>query len=132
MPPTALAIVPVRGGSVGVPGKNMRPLAGRPLIWHTLQAAKQARSVADVYVATESEEIASFAQQNGVKVLMHSAELSGPTASTFPVIQQAVRRLSERYTIETYVTLRATSPFRTSDDIDDALATLAQHPKADS
>ena len=78
----ALAIIPARGGSKGIPRKNIRLVCGQPLIAWTIQAARTARSVGRVVVSTDDSEIADVASRFGAEVVRRPAELSGDTASS--------------------------------------------------
>jgi len=75
-----LAIIPARGGSKGIPRKNLQPLAGKPLVAHTIEHARQARSVNRIVVSTDDSEIAAVSKQYGAEVIWRPAEISGDTA----------------------------------------------------
>ena len=111
-----LALVPARAGSKGVPGKNLRTLAGTPLIAHTIQPALE---VFDrVFVTTDSAEIADVARQYGAEVIDRPDALAGDTAAMADVVDHAIHRYTKLYTSPDRVfLLQPTSPFRTSDDI---------------
>lgn len=131
--PVVAAIIPARGGSQGVIGKNMRLLGGKPLIHHTIDAAKRAKKVSIVVVSTEDEAIAEYANSVGVKVLRHPASLSTDSSATYPVIRWALHELEHSgYAINAYAVLRATTPLRTAVDIDNAISILLTNPNADS
>ena len=122
----ALAIIAARGGSKGVPRKNVRSLAGIPLIGYTIAAARGARRLTDVVVTTDDDEIASVALEFGARVpFKRSAELAGDTVAMEPVLQDCVQRLEAAGSvIDVVVLLPATNPFRVSADIDAGLALL--------
>jgi CMP-N,N'-diacetyllegionaminic acid synthase len=131
--PRVVGIIPARGGSSEVSGKNLRIVAGKPLIWYTVDAARRATTPDLVVVSTEDPEISDYARSLGVMVFNHPAELSGQDAPTFPVIQWDLSELHRREIApDICVVMRATSPLRTADDIDRAVAILARHPQADS
>ncbi len=88
--------------------------------------------MSDFIVATESADIANYAAAENVAVLFHPSILSSDTAPSFPVIEQAVRRLSNQTPIDICVTLRATSPLNTGEDIDNAIQLLISEESADS
>jgi CMP-N,N'-diacetyllegionaminic acid synthase len=121
-----LAIIPARGGSKGIPRKNIFPVGGRPLISYTIEAAKKSASVTRAIVSTDSEEIASVAREWGAEVVRRPAELSGDTASSESALIHTVRYLeeSENYVPELLVFLQATSPLRTADQIEACIAQL--------
>ena len=121
---TFLAIVPARGGSRRLPGKNIRPLAGKPLLVWTLEAARQSRHVDDVVVSTDSPEIAEVARQHGVEVpFLRPAELATDTATTESALRHALAQW-EKYRGRHYdyvVVLQPTSPLRRAAHIDEAI-----------
>lgn len=83
MTPDILVIIPARGGSKGVPGKNIKPLCGRPLIHYTIDAARAIAPDADIYLSTDSDEIAASAREAGLEVpFMRPAELAADNAGT--------------------------------------------------
>ena len=128
-----LAIVPARGGSKAIPGKNLVPLAGKPLIAYTVEQARKASSVSRVVVSTDSEEIAKAAHAHGAEVVPRPAELAGDTASSEAALIHCLGVLKERegYEPDLVVFLQATSPLRRASQIDEAVATL-QREDADS
>ena len=121
-----IASICARGGSVGVPGKNIRPLHGKPLIVHTIEQALAANSIDAVYVSTDDEAIADVALRYGARVpFVRPAELATSTAPKVPVIQH----LCDWVTVhdgpyDRIVDLDPTSPLRTVGDIEDCLALL--------
>jgi CMP-N,N'-diacetyllegionaminic acid synthase len=117
---TVLAVVPARGGSKGVPAKNIRPLAGEPLLVHTLRAAGAARLLDLVVVSTEDAEIAAVARAAGAEVVDRPSELATDTARTEPVLLHAVDAVvaAGRPEPEWVVTLEPTAPLRTAATID--------------
>ena len=131
--PIVYGLIPARGGSKGLPGKNIRLLAGQPLISHIIRAALAAETLDKVFVSTDSEEIAAIARECGAEVIVHSAELSADTAPSFGVVANAARIFSaQEHPPEIIVMMRPTSPLCESQDIDQAVRMLAEHPEADS
>jgi CMP-N-acetylneuraminic acid synthetase len=126
------AIIPVRRGSVELPNKNMRPINGVPLLTYTITAAKQSGAVSRVIVSTDDEAAASLARSEGVEAIFHPSELSADDAPTVGVIVWNYRRLATEGAVETLLVLRATSPLRTSADIDNAVNLISRNPDADS
>lgn len=124
-----LGVVPARGGSKGVPRKNIRLLRGKPLIAYALEAAK-ASGLTRVVVSTDDAEIASVAESLGGEVLLRPPHLAEDSVPTLPVLQDVAARLPEKY--DAVMTLQPTSPFRTAAHIDEALALFAANPSADS
>jgi N-acylneuraminate cytidylyltransferase len=129
-----LAIVPARGGSKGLPGKNIRPLAGVPLLVHSLRCAGLATGITRTIVSTDSSEIAAVARAHGGDVpFQRPAELARDDTPMMPVLAHALteieRQEGRRY--ETVVLLDPTSPGRLPADIDGALRLLETDPAAD-
>src|SRR6185312_7476239 len=115
---TVLGIVPARGGSKGIPRKNLAPLAGRPLLAYTASATLRAKRLARVVLSTDDEEIAAVGAEYGLDVpFMRPARLSGDDVQTIDVLQDLVSRLEstgEHY--DAVFTLQPTTPFRRPDD----------------
>jgi N-acylneuraminate cytidylyltransferase len=124
-----IAVIPARGGSKGIPRKNIRPLGGRPLIAYTIEAALGSR-LTRVVVSTEDAEISEISSKLGAEVVARPAELAQDETATLPVLQHAVSQAGGDF--EAVMTLQPTSPFRTSGHIDESIARLAKHPEADS
>lgn len=127
-----VAVIPARGGSKGVPKKNVRPLAGRPLIAYTIDVAKQCPKLARVIVSTDDAQIAQIAKQEGAEVVMRPAELAADDAPTEAALLHVLTMLqAEGYEVDVVVTLEPTSPLRTAALIERCLDTL-QRTDADS
>lgn len=121
-----LGIIPARGGSKGVPGKNIRPLNGKPLIVYTIEAALASR-LTDVIVSTDDDAIANVAREAGANVpFRRPAELSGDSARSIPVAQHALKFMEEvnNTVYDAIMLLQPTAPFRTVEDINCALDIL--------
>jgi N-acylneuraminate cytidylyltransferase/CMP-N,N'-diacetyllegionaminic acid synthase len=128
-----LGLIPARGGSKGVPRKNIRELDGLPLIAHSIQAGLDATAIDSVVVSTDDDEIAQVAETHGGRVpFIRPAELAIDEAPTAPVIDHALETLhSEGEEYDTFVLLQPTSPLRTSTHIDEAYS-LYQESGVDS
>ena len=129
-----LAVVPARGGSRGVPRKNIRVLGGHPLLAYTIAAGRASTRVTDLVVSTEDPEIADVARSYGADVIERPNELATDEAPTAPVIQHAIERV-EQATGRTYdyiLTLQPTTPFRRGWDIDAAVDLLEATPNPDA
>lgn len=111
-----LAIIPARGGSKGLPGKNIRPLGGKPLLAYSIEAALNCPLINRVVVSTESPEIASVAVNHGAEVpFLRQSELAGDRADLGQALQHMTWGLANRgYSPEITVVLVPTSPFRTA------------------
>jgi len=113
-----LAIVPARGGSRGIPLKNLVSLAGRPLIAYTLEAAKKSGICDRIVVSTDNERIAKAANTCKVEVMWRPVRISSHRSSTESAMLHVLGRLQkEQYHPDVIVLLQATSPLRTSRDI---------------
>lgn len=128
-----LAIIPARGGSKGLPRKNVLPVAGLPLIAWTINAAKAAKNVGRVVVSTDDAEIATIARQFGAEVVDRPAELAGDAATSENALLHVLEHLraKENYTPDIVAFLQCTSPLTTADDIDGTIDALRRQ-QADS
>lgn len=125
--PLAVAIIPARGGSKGLPGKNVMRVGGVPLVTRSVAAARAARTVGRVVVTTDDGEIARVAREAGASVVQRPADLSGDTASSESALLHALDALRGSGWDEASVTLfiQATSPFIEPNDLDAAVAAVA-------
>jgi YrbI family 3-deoxy-D-manno-octulosonate 8-phosphate phosphatase len=130
-----LAIIPARGGSKGIPRKNIRPFAGHPLIAYGISAGLQAQTVTRVIVTTDDEEIAEVARSCGAETpFLRPPELAQDRTLDLPVFQHALGWLAEHedYHPDVVVHLRPTTPLRPPDLVDRSVSLLLAHPEADS
>lgn len=130
-----LAIIPARGGSRGVPGKNIKLLAGKPLIAWTIISAKQSKHPMRVIVSTDDEEIASVAREYGAEVpFMRPKEIAKDLSTDVEFIEHALSVLKEKegYVPDVIVRLPPTSPLRLAEDIDKGIDTLIEDVDADA
>ncbi len=119
-----LAIIPARAGSKGIPGKNIKPLNGTPLIGWTCLAAKQSRYIDRLIVSTDDGSIGTVAQQYGCDLpFLRPENLATDTSSSVDLVVHALDNLPERY--DAFVLLQPTSPFRAAADIDACIEKLA-------
>ncbi|OUW17170.1 MAG: hypothetical protein CBD18_05315 [Opitutales bacterium TMED158] len=129
-----LAIVPARGGSKGLPGKNVKTIAGKPLLAWTIAQSKGARLLTRTIVSTDSETIAEIAREHGADIpFLRPAELAQDTSPTADAVIHALDCLQaegERY--DFVAILEPTSPLRQSSDIDRAVSLLADNPNCES
>ncbi len=117
-----ISIIPARGGSKGVAKKNIRLLAGRPLIHYTIHAAQHSKYINNIIVSTDDEEITEVASTEGVTVLKRPPELSGDESPTIDAVHHVIKKCKiEGLNPDIVILLQPTSPFRTSHDIDAAL-----------
>jgi N-acylneuraminate cytidylyltransferase len=130
-----LALIPARGGSKSVPRKNIRPLAGRPLIAYSIAAGLASDTVTRLVVSTDDEEIAAISRSFGAQVpFLRPPALSQDDTPDLPVFHHALEWLAENegYQPEILVQLRPTSPFRRVWHIDQAVYRLLERPEADA
>lgn len=130
-----LGIIPARGGSKGIPGKNIKLLAGKPLIAWTIAAALESKLIDRIIVSTDDEEIASVARAHGAEVpFMRPKEISGDLATDVEFIEHALLHLKVNEEFEPHIVLRLppTSPLRTGEHIDEGIKTLVDTKGADA
>ncbi len=129
---SVVAIIPARGGSKGIPGKNTRLLNNKPLIAYSIEAACEAKMVDQVYVSTDDTHIAQIATDYGASIIHRPPEFATDRASSESALLHALETLEENgIQPELIVFLQCTSPLRTSTDIDLAIQQLREE-KADS
>ena len=131
----AVAIIPARGGSKGIPRKNLRDLGGHPLLAWSIAAADAAETVGRVIVSTDDTDIAEVAREYGADTpFLRPAALAADDTRDLPVFQHALGWLAEHENErpEIVVHLRPTSPLRRAADIDRAVRALAADPAADA
>jgi N-acylneuraminate cytidylyltransferase len=129
----SLAVIPARGGSKGVPGKNLREIAGRPLVAWSILRAREAAAIDTVLVSTDDERIAAVARGHGAEVpFLRPAELATDEAPTEPVMAHALDFYAgEGRTFDTIALLQPTSPLRLPGSIDAAFRQFGDE-RADS
>jgi CMP-N-acetylneuraminic acid synthetase len=133
--PRVLAIIPARGGSKGIPRKNIKDFAGYPLIAYSILAGTRSRLVTRTIVSTDDEEIAAVAREYGAETpFLRPAEFARDNTTDLPVFQHALQWLQEHegYQPDVVVQLRPTSPVRPLTCVDDAVEMLLANPQADS
>jgi CMP-N,N'-diacetyllegionaminic acid synthase len=121
---STIAVIPARGGSKGVPRKNVKPLGGRPLISYTFRVARAAERLDRVVVSTDDDEVARIAAEEGIEVIGRPAALATDESLTEDSLLHVLDTLEVRgeATPEFVVTLEPTSPLRTARLIDECLA----------
>lgn len=118
-----LAIIPARGGSRGILRKNIRLLAGKPLVAYTIEAALHSRLINRVVVSTEDEEIAEIAKKYGAEIIERPEELARDESPTIDAIKHVIETLREKdnYNPDIIVLLQPTTPLRIVEDINNAV-----------
>ena len=121
-----IAIIPARGGSKGIPRKNIRQLVDRPLIAYNIQQAQQSNLITRVIVSTDDEEIGAVAERYGAEVLWRPSEISGDHASSESALLHVIETLEARegYQSDIVVFLQCTSPLTLTEDIDGTIDAL--------
>lgn len=130
-----LAIIPARGGSKGVPRKNIYPILGKPLIVYSIEVALASKQVNRIIVTTDDEEIAKIAKAHGAEVpFLRPKKLAGDKTLDLPVFQHALKWLkdNENYEPDLVIHLWPTSPLRKPEHIDEAISLIKKDPKAHS
>ena len=122
-----IALIPLRGGSKGIPGKNLKKLNGRPLCSYAISAALNSKRINEVWVSSDSQEIVTFVKSNfpGVNLRIRPAKFATDTATTESVILDLIN--SNKFKLaDQLILIQATSPLVTSRDLDCALLQLAE------
>lgn len=130
-----VAIIPVRGGSKGIPRKNLKEINGKPLLAYPIEEALKVSEIDRVIVSTEDEEMAKVARELGAEVpFMRPKELAEDMVPTTPVLQHAVDWLkeNENYDVDVVVLLYATSPMLTSEKIREGVKEIKGKKEVDS
>jgi len=115
-----IAIIPARGNSKRLPGKNIIPLSGLPLIAHSIQYAQAQACIDDVYVSTNDQEIKKVALAHGAKVIDRPEEISGDYEPTHTAVKHVLQTISHK--VDNVVLLQATNPLRPKNLLKDAMA----------
>ena len=127
-----LGVIPARGGSKGIPNKNLALLAGRPLLAYTADAAKASTRLTRTVVTTDDQRIAECAKSLGLDVIMRPSALAADDAPMLPVLQHAIATMREQgFETDVVVLLQPTSPLRRAEHIDAAVDWL-QRTRGDS
>lgn len=130
-----VAIIPARGGSKGLPGKNIKKIGGKPMLHYCVKAALDAKLVDKVIVSTDDEEIAEIAKKSGADVpFVRPKEHSTDTATSEQVLVHCVNWLkeNENYDVDIIVYLQVTDPFKKKGMIDTCVKKLLDNPEIDS
>lgn len=130
-----LGIITARGGSKGIPKKNIKNLAGKPLIEYTFNAVKNSKLINRCIISTDNNEIINFSKSRNMEVpFKRPMELATDTTKSIDVILHAVNYLNkkENYIPDYIITLQPTSPLRTGKDIDNAIELISNDKNADS
>ncbi|WP_201582627.1 acylneuraminate cytidylyltransferase family protein [Psychrobacter jeotgali] len=116
------AFIFVRGGSKGLPGKNIKKLAGKPLLSYSIETAKATPSIEKVFVSTDDKDIESIAQENGAIVIFRPKELATDNAPEWLAWRHAIEWTISHYgSFDEFISLPATSPLRSIEDVEGAI-----------
>lgn len=125
------AFIFARGGSKGLPGKNIKSLAGKPLLQYSIESATASTLIEKVFVSTDDEEIADVARKNNAIVIDRPHDLASDTSPEWLSWRHAITWVKERYgDFDVFVSLPTTSPLRSVEDVDSAITQL-KNKKAD-
>ncbi len=133
--PSVLALIPARGGSKGIPRKNLLPIAGKPMIAYSILQANESRYINRVIVTTDDAEIAEVSREWGAEVpFLRPAEIAGDLSPDIDAFRHALLwlRENEGYEPDVVVHLRPPGPVRRVELIDEAIELLLAHPEADA
>lgn len=125
-----LALIPARGGSKGIPKKNIVKLAGKPLITHSINSAKQSKLISKIVIATDSQKIIKIAKKYRVEVVRLPRKLTGDRSPVIGSVLYALRELEKKgERFDAVALLEPTSPLRKKGDIDNAIKVLLKNYK---
>ena len=125
---TVLAVTPARGGSKGIPGKNVKMIAGRPLIAWSIEAAQESKLIDKYVVSTDDKEIKRVAMEYGAEVLDRPAELAQDDSTILSVLQHTINEVP----CDTLVLLQPPAPVRNKGRIDECISLHKSHPEVDA
>ncbi|MBN3575777.1 cytidylyltransferase domain-containing protein [Vibrio neptunius] len=121
------AFIFVRGGSKGLPGKNIKPLAGKPLLEYSIETAKASSSISKVFVSTDDDEIAKVAIAAGAELIERPSELATDTSAEWHSWRHAINWVQDKFgNFDRFISLPATSPLRSVEDVESSLIRLEQ------
>lgn len=128
-----LAIIPARGGSKGLPGKNIKKMCGKPLIAWTIERAQQCPYIDEVFVSTDSEEIAAVCRRYAIDIpFLRPAELARDTSTSADVVMHVLNFFEKNGThFDYFLLLEPTSPLRKKDDLANAIELAVNNPEKD-
>ncbi|MFE2425710.1 cytidylyltransferase domain-containing protein [Streptomyces sp. NPDC059373] len=126
--PRVLAVIPARGGSKGVPGKNLAPVGGVPLVARAVRACREARLITDVVVSTDDPSIAEAARGAGAEVVLRPAAIAGDTATSEAAVLHAMDDYEARHqaVVDVVLLVQCTSPFITHEEVQGVAAAVVE------
>jgi len=131
---SVLVVIPARGGSKGIPRKNLRTLAGKPLIYYGIKASLASKYKPDVCVSSDDEEVLSIAKQIGAKVVKRDSQIAQDATTLDPVVYDAYKQLEglENKQYDLIVTLQPTSPLLKTASLDDAIDLIVSNSEVET
>lgn len=123
-----IAIIPARSGSKGLPGKNILPLCGKPMLAWSIEAAKKSHAFKAIIVSTDSKEYGAISQEYGASVIYRNEELSNDSASTYDVIKDVFEKIDWK-NLDYFMLLQPTSPLRNEQHIKEAISIFESQAK---
>lgn len=128
-----LAIIPARGGSKGVPRKNIRKFDGKPLLSYAITAGMESKNISKLVVNTEDKEIAKIASSFNCEVIVRNLKIAGDRSLVIDTVLQTLDYFEEKNQyFEAVLLLQPTAPLRNGEDIDNAISLLQSNSKADA
>lgn len=125
-------IIPARGGSKGIPRKNLRPLHGKPLLYYSIALTKKLKPEVDAYVTSDDDEILMVAEKLGAKTLRRDTALAKDVTTLDPVIHDAFTRVSAQKKFDLVITLQPTSPLLKPETLERAIARILENKNIDT
>ena len=125
-----ISIIPARGGSKGLPKKNILELAGKPLIAWTIESSLKSKYISKTIVSSDCDEILNISSKYGSEILKRPDELARDTTPTEPVVEHILQNIKDLGNYSYLVLLQPTSPLRDEKDIDEAISKLIQEKDA--
>jgi len=122
-----VAFIPVRGGSKSIPKKNIKPIAGKPLVYWVIDAALESNMFDDIYISTDDNEIASVVKQHSLSYKLTMVKREAETASDTATTESAMLEFSKKYSFDVITLLQATSPLTTGQDIKKAVSLFIEN-----
>jgi CMP-N-acetylneuraminic acid synthetase/spore coat polysaccharide biosynthesis predicted glycosyltransferase SpsG len=128
-----LVVIPARGGSVGIPRKNLRPLNGKPLLYYSISIAKKSKFKPDIFVTSDDSEILMFAERYGAQVHQRNKDLADSTTTLDPVIYNAFLNIivKNKKKYDFVITIQPTSPLLSEKTLDEAIERIINQPTID-
>ena len=122
-----LAIIPARGGSKGVPGKNVRLLGGKPLIMHAVDCAKEAKSISEIVVTSDADEIIAAVEASNITIVKRPETLAQDDSNVVTAVKHVLDIVDTPFDL--IVLLQPTAPLRTGEQLDEIIAMFAEDAK---